>query len=74
MSLKLTCDIVEACNAIKDAAIRAAKARRAEEIAHGVTLRRNDGDHEGVAPSRGDGDRQRRRQWAIHPVEGGQHR
>lgn len=38
MGFQLTYDIVEACNAIKDAAIRAAKARRAEEIARGVKL------------------------------------
>jgi ADP-ribose pyrophosphatase YjhB (NUDIX family) len=38
MSFQLTYDIVEACNAIKAAAIAAAKKREAEEIARGVKL------------------------------------
>ena len=38
MSFQLTYDIVETCNAIKDAAIKAAEKREAEEIARGVKL------------------------------------
>ncbi len=38
MSFQLTYDIVEACNAIKVAAIKVAKKREAEEIARGVNL------------------------------------